>query len=113
VSAAATVGFDVFFKVVGAVVVAKFFSFFNIFNTVDQYFFGFNYDFAVGAAGVIDIASGIFSASAVNGPAGIDFKEIFASFLISFFAGEHSAGVFNDKFSFLDGKVSKKAQSGR
>ena len=100
--AATALGLDVVVPVFFPVIINKFLAGLDIFsghneNTASSYFW-----FAVGAAGVVNVASGVFASGAVQGDAGIDLKQIFAPTGIFFRLTDGPAGVFDDASAFGD-----------
>lgn len=104
-----TVFANEFIEIFLAVVVGELFTGFDRASGVDEDFVTFYLDFAVRAAGMVDVPRDVFARGAVDGFAIPNFKKVFSTDPIGLIFGNDVTPVLNNESALWDGDVGKHA----
>ena len=111
-STSATKRCDELVEIFLAVVVFEFFPGFDFARCKDENMATANVHFAIWLTGVVEVASGIRPAAAVDKAVFAGFKQIFAAVLIRFVFRKDRSDIFDDEAAFLDRFHCHHAESG-
>lgn len=109
--ALAAVRFKEFIKIFRAVVVCKLFPRFDILDCIYAHFTAGYARFAIGSAGVVDVAGSVMPLLSVDCPFRVDIEQVASTATIGFCVGYFFTYVFDDKCPLGYGGCRKKTKS--
>lgn len=99
---------DHLLKIVSPIIVRQFVTGLDGADSLDEHALALENSFAVGFAGVVDVAGEVGASGTVDGVGRVvEIEEVVAAFLVRRLVGDDRAPVLNNELPALDGRLGK------